>query len=196
MSEVEKLKTRVAELEAQNAILRDEAELRRRRPRFIAGTRVTMPTDAELLELSGVVLAAFPVLQRAAARPDVFDREFRNSFIGIATLPRRADGKLDHQFAAVTWIDRSADALQRMGLGTDQSLCSLTAAALAHGDVAYSPLDRFPHDLEFGFGNYHGAPAGDAWREVLAPRRLRAPTPLARARAIVAPSPATVRVFG
>jgi hypothetical protein len=52
-------------------------------------------------------------------------------------------------------------------------------AVLAHGDVDYIPLDRFPFDCSaFGLRrDSTGRPATDAWRAVLTTKRLRDPVP-------------------
>jgi len=55
-------------------------------------------------------------------------------------------------------------------------------AVLAHGDIEYIPLDRFPFDCSaFGLRrDSTGRPATDGWRAVLAMRRLRDPVPSPR----------------
>jgi len=63
-------------------------------------------------------------------------------------------------------------------------VCTLPAndfvcAVLAHGDVDYVPLDRFPLDCSaFGLRrDSSGRPATDGWRAVLRTGRLREPVP-------------------
>jgi hypothetical protein len=63
-------------------------------------------------------------------------------------------------------------------------------AVLAHGDVDFVPLDRFPFDCSaFGLRrDSTGRPATDGWRAVLATGRLRDPVPPLRPSASRSPT--------
>jgi hypothetical protein len=55
-------------------------------------------------------------------------------------------------------------------------LQNFLAAVIAHGDIAFSDLSRYPHDLAVGLRIGTGRPASDQWRQILDGKAaLRAP---------------------
>jgi hypothetical protein len=84
----------------------------------------------------------------------------------------------------MSWVDDPAIWLRNHRLYPTSTLTArdFVCAVLAHGDVDFVPLDRFPHDCSaFGLRrDSSGRPATDGWRAVLATKRLREPVPLPR----------------
>ena len=75
----------------------------------------------------------------------------------------------------MSWVDDATFWLYPSTLTANDFVC----AVLAHGNVDYVPLDRFPFDCSaFGLRrDSSGRPATDGWRAVLKNRRLREPVP-------------------
>ncbi len=134
-----------------------------------------MPSADELRALNHIVLTHYPQLAANEEGREAFDG-FCRAFLRIGSLGR---DKLDDRYALTSWIDnatfwfREQQIYPNLITGKD-----FIAAVVAHGDIDYVPLDRFPYDCSaFGLRrDSSGRPATDGWRSVLA-GRLRAPVP-------------------
>jgi hypothetical protein len=195
MGKIEDLRRRNAELEKENASLRSPAP---RRFPGRAGALLVMPDERSLRELAALTLSAYPILKPYdPTKSNAFQRMFDNSFFALGRVPRHPESKLNSQFDKSVWTGRAETVLGNAGcLSTEINLASFCAAVVAHHDIAHSPFGRWPFDLEFGLGNFTGAEATDKWRELLASRKVRAPTPLPVTRQIAAPSQVQVRLLG
>jgi hypothetical protein len=203
LAELERLPARVHELEQQVAALRAgtrhkstpaaAARAPEEGARTFTGPEVTgrvfaMPTEAEVDQLLGIVLERYPQL---APRPPInpqwadqeqleFRQEFAAAFRILGEFSRTAEP--DAKKAASFWVDRAMQRLHGRDIGTVR-LPSFTAALVAHGDITFAPLDRFPYDLAFGLRDGDaGEAVGDGWRAVLASRKLREPMVVERRR--------------
>jgi hypothetical protein len=148
-----------------------------RNPAFV------MPSGDELQRLHAIVIARYPQLATQVQRTDEALDGFRRAFLRIGHLGR---DKLNDQHALVSWIDDAALWLRDNQVYPNMvTVRDFVCAVLAHGDVDYIPLDRFPLDCSaFGLRrDSTGRPATDGWRALLATRRLRDPVPVARVRA-------------
>lgn len=131
------------------------------------------PSESELDRLLATVTRQFPRLRRDIAK-ESFERQFKAAFMGLATFRRAV--AVDMKRAKTVWLDLLGDRLREMKVAeTSISLAPFTAAILAHGDIAYCDLERFPYDLAFGLlVGGTGRPAADAWRGVLLGRFMPA----------------------
>jgi hypothetical protein len=136
-----------------------------------------MPSGEELGRLHEIVIARYPQFTTHVQPPgEAFDG-FRCAFPRIGHLGR---DKLNDKLALVTWIDDAALWLSDNQVYPNRvTVRDFVCAVLAHGDVDYIPLDRFPFDCSaFGLRrDSTGRPATDAWRAVLTTKRLRDPVP-------------------
>ncbi|MCJ2068307.1 hypothetical protein MKK75_05705 [Methylobacterium sp. J-030] len=143
----------------------------------IAGSGYVMPTEAQLRALHDMVVTTYPVLKDTAGRLDGPDEPFRRfaaAFRALGAIGRAP--ALNRDRAANWWVDHAQERLAGLGAVSDLNLASFTAAVVAHGDIPFRALDRFPYELEFGLVAHGGGrPAGDAWRRLLAGDRLPAP---------------------
>ena len=145
-----------------------------RNPSFV------MPSDDESRRLHEIVVARYPQLATRSQQVDEAFDGFCRAFLRIGHLGR---DKLNDKYMLMSWVDDA-----RLWLNDQQIVPSTVTgndfiyAVLAHGDVDYVPLDRFPHDCSaFGLRrDSTGRPATDGWRSVLATGRLREPVPLPR----------------
>jgi hypothetical protein len=78
----------------------------------------------------------------------------------------------------VHWLDTCREWLKKQGFGTDVSLRALVAGCVA-SDVSFTPLDRWPFDVELGLARGDVSKPSNAWRRVLE-HGLPEPTPLNR----------------
>ncbi len=142
-----------------------------RNPSFV------MPSDDELRRLYEIVIARYPRLAARSEQAEEALDGFRRAFLRIAHLGR---DKLNSKYMLTSWVDdakawmRDHEVYPSFLTGRD-----FVCAVLAHGDVDYVPLDRFPYDCSaFGLRrDSTGRPASDGWRSVLNTGRLRAPVP-------------------
>jgi len=130
---------------------------------------VDMPDDDELVALHNLIVSRYPQL---ACAQDQFERALL--FMAFA----RRQSKLNASYYPTFWLDGATDWLRRNGYQADLRLAALIAAAVASG-VPYSPLDRFPYDIELGLQVGGVSRPSSAWRAVLA-NGVPAPTPLNR----------------
>jgi hypothetical protein len=133
--------------------------------------RADTPDADELAALHRMILQAHPVTLTCPIN------QFERSLLALCYARRQSE--LNNQFFPTKWLDDSREWLRAQGYSTDVSLRSFVAAAIASG-VRYSPLDRFPFDIELGLARGDGGPSS-AWRAVLESGKLPAPTPLKRA---------------
>ena len=141
--------------------------------------KFVMPNQQELDRLYDIA-TAHPKLKppRDAVGQEIEDRRraFGFAFIGLGHAVGRAEKKVDTSRAASWWIDLLRQWFTEEGTSVEITLVPFVAAALAHGDILYHPINRLPYDLAFGLeiGTQH--PARDAWRGVLARRAVLPPT--------------------
>jgi hypothetical protein len=136
-----------------------------------------MPSGGELRRLDEIVTTRYPQLATHLQQTDEAFDGFCRAFLRIGHLGR---DKLNDKLALVTWIDDAALWLRDNQVYPNRvTVRDFVCAVLAHGDVDFIPLDRFPFDCSaFGLRrDSTGRPATDAWRGVLATRRLRDPVP-------------------
>ncbi len=133
-------------------------------------TGADMPNAGELVRLHGMIVHAYPNL---ACPQDQFERSL------LALCYARRQQELNAGFYPTHWLDTSREWLRKQGYSTDISLRSFVAAAIASG-VKYSPLDRFPFDVELGLARGDVSNPSNAWRAVLEAGHVPAPTSLNR----------------
>lgn len=176
------LEARVAVLEGKRLDLSSVTEVDQVRITYPQPASVfVMPSEAELSQLLSIVLARFDNLRPKSCLPEVEEEEmeyfgqFRAAFRALGYL-NRSDA-LDSKHAATYWVDASEELLRGQGAPATISLGAFTAAAVAHVDVPYAPLVRFPHELGFGLAlGGTGRRAADRWKQVLATGKLALPT--------------------
>ena len=130
-----------------------------------------MPDGDELATLHAMIQRAHPVTLTCSLA------QFERSLLALCYARRQPE--LNASFYPTHWLDTSREWLRKQGYGTDISLRSFVAAAIASG-VKYSPLTRYPFDLEFSLARGDVSKPSNAWRQVLESGRLPAPTPLMR----------------
>jgi hypothetical protein len=198
MARVHDLEREVSQLRQRYAALEDRvidlqrgkplAEVPSRSGRETSGVTIThlpeqnpsfiMPSGDELRRLYDFVVARYPrFATRSQHANEAFDG-FSRAFLRVGHLSR---DKLNDKYALVTWVDDATLWLR------NNQVCpsTLTArdfvcAVLAHGDIDYVPLNRFPFDCSsFGLRRDRtGRPATDGWRAILRSGRLREPSRL------------------
>jgi hypothetical protein len=141
-----------------------------------------MPSDDEFARLEKAVTSKYPDLVAKEYNPETFPNEFRNAFIGLATLPR-ADEYGKFQLSA--YMDDAKVGLQRSGIYHDFTWFPFLAAVIAHGDIAWQ--------LSKGYGSLSvsaiglrrldgaGRKAKNAWRGPLSGNFLLPPGAPSRA---------------
>jgi hypothetical protein len=92
----------------------------------------------------------------------------------------RKQHELNSGYFPTFWLDHANGWLARYQMQRI-ALPALTAAAIVSG-VPYSPLKRWPHDIEWGL-QLGGIDPSSAWRDVL--RRGKAPAPLSLQRPLL-----------
>jgi hypothetical protein len=198
------LEARVAALEGRSAprpapkLMPEDEGVRITHP--LPATMFVMPLEADLRRLLSIVGARFPNLRPKFSGPRVeadeieYFRQFGAAFRALGHM-RRADA-LDRKHAATFWADSAEDLLRAQGASESVSVGPLTTALIAHGDIMFSDVARFPYDLEFGLCvGGAGRPARDAWRRVLATGQAPAPVAVAQSRNYPTP-PVDIRVVG
>lgn len=133
------------------------------------------PDAKELGVLYDMVTQTYPQLSCPIA-------QFERCLMAIAYFRRQA--KPNPSYFPMKWSDDAKDWLKRQGHSQDISLPAFTAAAIVSG-VVYTPLDRFPYDLEFGFALGGVGKPTNGWRSVLESGRVPSPTALNRPRSYV-----------
>jgi hypothetical protein len=198
-----KLEARVAALEGKSdprpapKLMPEDDGVRIAFPLPVTG--FAMPSEAELRRLLSIVGARFPNLRpkfsgpRAEADEIEYFRQFGAAFRALGHMGR--SDALDRKHAATFWADSAEDLLRAQGASETVSVGPLTTALIAHGDILFSDVARFPYDLEFGLciGDA-GRPARDAWRRVL--NTGQAPAPVAVASARMPAPQSSVRIVG
>ena len=132
------------------------------------GAGFTMPSDPELRALFAIVLKAESRVRSEPHRLECSDAPFErfvNAFRALGGIGRSL--ALDDGKSMSWWIDEARQILTMSGKSGDIDSVAFAAAVLAHGDIAYRSLERFPYDLGFGLVVHGGTPARDGWRRVL-----------------------------
>ena len=153
--------------------------------------RFQMPTDEQLRQLDAIVVRAYPKL---GLPPDAIGEEveqraraFRNAFLAIGYLGRRDEPETKNAHSLAWWLGHIKDWLNESELPADLTQSSFVAACVAHGDVPFFPLDRYPYDTSLGLMiGYAGRRATDAWRKVLTSGQP--PAPVKPVKMILEPS--------
>ena len=157
-----------------------------RNPSFV------MPTGDELWQLHEIVVGQHSQLAPRSHQIDEAFDGFCRAFLRIGHLGR---DKLNDKYSLSGWIDDGTIWLRdNQAYPTTLTARDFVCAVLAHGDVDYVPLNRFPYDCSaFGLRrDGSGRKATDGWRAVLTTGRLREPVPLPGSTA--APSAAQIVV--
>jgi hypothetical protein len=138
-----------------------------------------MPGESELRRLFQIVTAAYPELAPRRRDPDEAFQYFGHAFFRIGHLGR--DDKLNGKYALTWWTDDATWWLKEPRVNLVRlTVVDFVCAVIAHNDVDYLPLDRFPYDCSaFGLRRDRlGRPATDAWRNVLSSGSVRLPIAL------------------
>jgi hypothetical protein len=130
-----------------------------------------LPCGEELAMLRAMVLRVHPTTLTCTI--DEFERAIR--YFAFA----RRQPEPNNQFYPVFWLDAAREFLARNGYANAVSLRALVAAAIASG-VTYTPLTRWPYDIELGLTRGDASKPSNAWREVLKRGKIPDPTPLKR----------------
>ena len=150
--------------------------------------RVAVPSVEEFGRLSEIVLARWPQLHRGES----FDSEFKAAFIYLLHTGRR--DRFDREHALTWWTDTAIIWLRERQLAPNGLIMggsiggsAFVAAAIAHGDIMFTPPDGFSQSfgLQWGGG---GILSSDCWRSVLETARLLEPTPLDRPVEVKSPA--------
>lgn len=140
-------------------------------------SRFVMPSSDELRRLYRIVLARYPQLATRAQQTDETFDGFCRAFLRVGHLGR---DRLNDRYTLVSWADDARFWLNDQQISPSAVTGNdFVCAVLAHGDIDYVPLDRFPFDCSaFGLRrDSTGRPTTDGWRAVLATGRLRNPRP-------------------
>ena len=168
------LRQRIIDLERENAELRQQLARRV----VVPGTRPSLlPDDRQLNDLRDIVLRRYRFLKTAQNEAH-FDEDFTRAFVALCHLPRTMDGSLNVRLDKGVFLDRASDVLRRLGEPSAPiTLGPFVCALVAHGDIAYAPLDHFPTDQAYGLGDHTGRlPDGTGWRALLDTRQVRVPS--------------------
>jgi hypothetical protein len=174
---------------------------------------LVMPSDAELLALGDLGMAAFPAFGPAFElsfterltksrnpqvdiRPDHagiltdWHRQFKLAFIAAGSFFRTAEPNRK-QYAG-HWTDRANVWLRSYGLRGHVETPMFILACICHDDVAWTDGRINGSVFELGLDTYTGKPAGDAWRGVIKTGKLRPATAVPAARRMAVASPARI----
>jgi hypothetical protein len=134
---------------------------------------VALPNEQQFDRLLETVLQRFPVLR---PREDVadFNAQFRAAFKRLTHLGRRE--KVDTDRALTWWLDDCCEWCRRHQVNLPWiNGAAFVAAVLAHGDIAYTSLDEWPHvSLGLQFGGGGREPLGK-WHTVLTSGQVLTP---------------------
>jgi hypothetical protein len=180
-----------------------------------ADMTLVMPLEDEMHRLMDIALMAYPslgpkielsLLQRLTRRnhpgladetvPDVaaitadYFREFKAAFIAIGSM-KRMDGP-DRRHYVSFHAEAAQSWLRSHNMFFDISTPAFIAAALAHGDVAYTDGTVDGQLWELGISVYIGAVAKDSWRGVIKTGKLRPAAAIPSNRRMAAASPTLV----
>ena len=153
--------------------------------------RFQMPTDEQLRQLDEIVARAYPKLglPRDAIGEEIEQRAhtFKNAFLAVGYLGRRDAPETKNAHALSWWLGYIKDWLAESDVCGDVTQAAFVAACVAHGDVPFFPLDRYPYDISLGLMiGYAGRRATDAWRKVL--ESGQPPAPVKPYKMILEPS--------
>ena len=153
--------------------------------------RFKMPSDEQLRQLDDIVVRVYPKLGLArdaiGEEIELRARAFKNSFLAVAYLGRRDAPETKNAHSLAWWLGYVRDWLAESDvLNGDITQPAFVAAIVAHGDVPFFPLTRYPFDVSLGLMiGYAGRRATDAWRAVL--ESGQPPAPVKPYRSIVEP---------
>jgi len=166
---VAELEERVAELESENDALRS---------RLIAAglmpTPADLPSDQQLDKLIGLVVTAHPQLEPREEEGN-FRRQFLNA-LHFLTFARRSD-ELNREYALSFFVDQANQWCRQYNIDGGVRSRAFVAAAITSG-VKYSPVVRFPRDIELGLALGGASQGSSAWHSVLTSGEVPKPTPL------------------
>jgi hypothetical protein len=177
------------------------------------GSTLVMPSDAEMLALSDIGMAAFPGFgprfelsfterltkshyPQVDIQPDragilaAWRKQFRLAFLAAGSFFRTAEPNRKQYCGH--WTDRANTWLKSYGLHGDVDTNMLILVCLCHGDIAWTDGRINGQVFELGLDVYTGAAASDAWRGVIKTGKLRAATPLPPNRRLATASPVRV----
>jgi hypothetical protein len=148
--------------------------------RILTGAQVersnfVMPTDVELRQLMHLVLTRFPILDGANARDwtprDALERErsFKNAFWALAFFTRLENVERKRVHSTSFWCGEVDAFLNQSNVWDFEcGQAPFTIAVIAHNDIPFAPLDRWPLEMSFGLQvGGGGRRASDAWKRVL-----------------------------
>lgn len=130
-----------------------------------------MPTPKQFGELHLIVQGRYPKFGIANIPPE----EFRRAFIFTGNCVRL--DVLAEDKTPSWWEDAGEEWLKKHSLPGAVYAAGVTAAILAHADIRFSDLHRWPFDSKFGLAlpGYQGRPATNKWKNLLNGGRLLEP---------------------
>jgi hypothetical protein len=196
--EIVALKARLATLEAasksspQSRHVKPAAEEQGVRIYTPAARRIELPSETELKALLGLILAAYPKMgpdlsnvRWASQEETQYFSDFGYSFRALAHMPRAAAP--DSKYYLSFWAGEASAWLRSQGSNVDlPSGGSFMAAALAHGDIPYTPPFNDEAPVLLGLARGDADPVS-RWRDVLSSHQLLPPTQLTRPREVRSP---------
>jgi hypothetical protein len=138
---------------------------------------VDMPDLEQLETLRSMVLAKYRL--QLSCPTDQFALAL--NFVAFA----RRQKKPNTLYYPVFWLDQCRIWLKKQGYDSYISLRAFVAACVA-SNVVYTPLDRWPFDVELGLSLGDASKPSNAWRDVLK-SGIPQPTPLNRALVEIQP---------
>jgi hypothetical protein len=162
-----------------------------------------MPNDEQLRQLMRMVLTKYPVLDSSKSRDwtdrDGVERErsFKNAFWALAFFTRIESVEKKRVHATSFWaseVDAFLHASDIWDFEISQGV--FTLALIAHGDIAHTPLDRWPLEMSWGLqvgGGGHRAT--DIWKRVIK-GEFRAPEVVQQTRESNSYPTPNVRIVG
>ncbi len=137
---------------------------------YASGFAFAMPAMDQLERLHKTVLESYPKLTEMPGRLETDDAPFRRfvaAFRAVGMLGRTKE--LVDNISLSIYCDRSNEMLKSHKIYVELSGKAFLAAAIAHADIRFRPLDNYPYDISLGLEHRvnTGIPAGEAWRSVL-----------------------------
>ena len=168
-AEVERLERRVRELETE-AVERVLTGM----VSEIARSRFVMPSADELRTLAKFVRARHPAFGPHERQDEQdYEREFAAAFRALGYL--NCTAAPDTKKALSYWIDGARVWLRARNLDERMTAAPLMAAAIAHGDIAWSS------DRSLGLAEGVGKPCTNRWHGVLQTGEMLPPVPVPNA---------------
>jgi hypothetical protein len=178
------------------------------------GSTLIAPSDAEMLALGDIGLAAFPEWgptfelnfaerMQKSHYPDIdiqpdragilaaWRKQFRAAFLAAGSFYRTEEPNR-RQYSG-HWTDQANAWLKSYGLRGDIETPMLILACICHADICWTDGRESGSVFELGLDVYTGKRAGDAWRGVLSSGKLRPAAAVPSNRRLAAASPVRVR---